>query len=93
MCLTTLSLAVECRTFARATGANAITIAEPAARPRPPVIPELVELGVCSFKIEGRLKTPEYVANITRHYRQAIDALLETPATAKLSVTASRKGD
>ncbi len=27
-----------------------------------------------SLKIEGRLKTPEYVANITRHYRQAIDA-------------------
>jgi putative protease len=35
--------------------------------------PELIEAGVCSFKIEGRLKTPEYVANITRHYRQAID--------------------
>ena len=28
------------------------------------------------FKIEGRLKTPEYVANITRHYRQAIDAAM-----------------
>ena len=35
---------------------------------------ELIDAGVCSFKIEGRLKTPEYVANITRHYRQAIDA-------------------
>jgi putative protease len=35
--------------------------------------PELVAAGVASFKIEGRLKTPEYVANITRHYRQAID--------------------
>ena len=34
--------------------------------------PELIEAGVVSFKIEGRLKTPEYVANITRHYRQAI---------------------
>ena len=34
----------------------------------------LIEAGVCSFKIEGRLKTPEYVANITRSYRQAIDA-------------------
>ncbi|MFN0020026.1 MAG: DUF3656 domain-containing protein [Pirellulaceae bacterium] len=40
------------------------------------LIPELIEAGVCSFKIEGRLKTPEYVANITRHYRQAIDAAL-----------------
>lgn len=37
------------------------------------LIPQLIEAGVCSFKIEGRLKTPEYVANITRHYRQAID--------------------
>ncbi len=35
--------------------------------------PELIDAGVISFKIEGRLKTPEYVANITRHYRQAID--------------------
>ncbi len=34
----------------------------------------MIELGVASLKIEGRLKTPEYVANITRHYRAAIDA-------------------
>jgi putative protease len=40
------------------------------------LIPELIEAGVCSFKIEGRLKTPEYVANITRHYRQAIDSAM-----------------
>ena len=36
--------------------------------------PELLDAGVCSLKIEGRLKTPEYVAGITRHYRNAIDA-------------------
>jgi putative protease len=36
--------------------------------------PELIAAGIASFKIEGRLKTPEYVANITRHYRTAIDA-------------------
>ena len=35
--------------------------------------PELIAAGIASFKIEGRLKTPEYVANITRHYRTAID--------------------
>jgi putative protease len=40
------------------------------------LIPQLIAAGVCSFKIEGRLKTPEYVANITRHYRQAIDTAL-----------------
>src|SRR5215218_2347593 len=38
------------------------------------LVPELIDAGVTSFKIEGRLKTPEYVANITRQYRRAIDA-------------------
>jgi putative protease len=37
------------------------------------LIPELINAGVCSLKIEGRLKTPEYVANIVGHYRSAID--------------------
>ncbi len=36
-------------------------------------IPRLMELGIRSFKIEGRLKTPEYVAAVTRIYRRAID--------------------
>lgn len=40
------------------------------------LIPDLIAAGVCSLKIEGRLKTPEYVANITRHYRRAIDAAM-----------------
>jgi len=40
------------------------------------IIPELIDAGICSFKIEGRLKTPEYVANMTRHYRRAIDEAL-----------------
>ena len=39
------------------------------------VLPDLVRAGVASLKIEGRLKTPEYVANITRVYRQALDAV------------------
>jgi len=39
-------------------------------------IPDLIEAGVCSLKIEGRLKTPEYVANIVGHYRKAIDAAM-----------------
>ena len=38
------------------------------------LIPDLMGAGVTSFKIEGRLKTPEYVANITRQYRRALDA-------------------
>jgi putative protease len=38
-----------------------------------PVLPDLIRSGVASLKIEGRLKSPEYVANITRVYRQALD--------------------
>lgn len=37
------------------------------------VLPDLVKSGVTSLKIEGRLKSPEYVANITQVYRQALD--------------------
>ena len=36
-------------------------------------IPELVMSGAASFKIEGRMKTPEYVAVVTRTYRKYID--------------------
>ena len=39
------------------------------------VLPELVRAGVASLKIEGRLKSPEYVASITRVYRAALDKL------------------
>ncbi len=39
-------------------------------------VPRLIELGVRSFKIEGRLKGPEYVAATTRLYRQAVDNAL-----------------
>lgn len=38
------------------------------------LIGELTELGVCSFKIEGRLKSAHYVAATTQTYRAAIDA-------------------
>jgi len=40
-------------------------------------IPALVERGVISFKIEGRLKSPEYVAAVCQVYRKALDAALE----------------
>ncbi|PZV04560.1 MAG: peptidase U32, partial [Leptolyngbya sp.] len=40
------------------------------------VLPDLVKTGVSCLKIEGRLKAPEYVANVTRVYRQALDRLV-----------------
>jgi putative protease len=39
------------------------------------LLPQLASAGVVSLKIEGRLKTPAYVANITRVYRRALDEL------------------
>jgi len=39
-------------------------------------IPELLKRGVTSFKIEGRLKSPEYVAAVCQVYRRALDAAL-----------------
>ena len=42
-------------------------------------IPELVESGVYSFKIEGRMKTPLYVATVVKAYREALDTYLANP--------------
>lgn len=39
------------------------------------ILPEMVEAGIRSFKIEGRMKSPEYVHAVTRIYREALDAL------------------
>lgn len=39
-------------------------------------VPQMLAAGVRSFKIEGRLKSPEYVAATTRAYRRALDAAL-----------------
>ena len=42
-------------------------------------IPEMIEAGIDSFKIEGRMKTALYVAVTARTYRRAIDDYLESP--------------
>lgn len=42
-------------------------------------IPELIDAGVTSFKIEGRVKTEYYVATVVGAYRRAIDAYLKDP--------------
>lgn len=42
-------------------------------------IPELVEAGIDSFKVEGRMKTALYVATVARTYRMAIDDYFNDP--------------
>ena len=41
-------------------------------------IPELIEAGIDSFKIEGRMKTALYVATVARTYRMALDDYAES---------------
>ncbi len=42
-------------------------------------IKDLIECGVASFKIEGRMKSPYYVATVVNAYRRAIDAYYANP--------------
>ena len=44
-------------------------------------IPELIDAGIDSFKIEGRMKTALYVATVARTYRKAIDDFKKDPET------------
>lgn len=44
-----------------------------------PVLPQLIEAGVASLKIEGRMKTEYYVATVTAAYRRALDLYAESP--------------
>ncbi|MDF2671586.1 MAG: protease [Paenibacillus sp.] len=47
-------------------------------------VPQMIESGVESFKIEGRMKSIHYVATVVNAYRQAIDAYYEDPDNYKL---------
>jgi len=46
-------------------------------------IPELIEAGINSLKIEGRMKSSYYVASVVKAYREAIDKYLEDPKNYK----------
>lgn len=48
------------------------------------LIPEFIQAGVKSFKIEGRMKRPEYVAVVVDTYRRAIDSYLASPGNYEI---------
>lgn len=48
-------------------------------------IPALVEAGIDSLKIEGRMKSVFYVASVVKAYRQALDAYFENPEEYKFN--------
>ncbi|WP_445400194.1 ubiquinone anaerobic biosynthesis protein UbiU [Zobellella sp. An-6] len=55
------------------------TLEEPTSLNTLSLLPDLVRLGVKSVKIEGRQRSPAYVAEVTRVWRQALDACLPAP--------------
>ncbi|MCR5797507.1 MAG: U32 family peptidase, partial [Eubacterium sp.] len=54
-------------------------------------IPELIEAGINSFKIEGRMKTALYVATVVRTYRMAVDDYLKDPELYKKNLPLYRE--
>lgn len=47
-------------------------------------LPDLVKAGVSCLKIEGRMKTPEYVATVTRIYRKYLDLAINSSSSYKI---------
>ncbi len=43
------------------------------------ILPQIIESGVASLKIEGRMKNPEYVAGVTQIYRKYLDLYANSP--------------
>lgn len=58
---------------------NYYAIEEPASLNTLELLPKLMEIGVRAIKIEGRQRSPAYVAQVTRVWRNAIDACLNDP--------------
>jgi len=54
-------------------------------------VPELIDAGVACFKVEGRLKSPEYVASSAREYRAAIAAKSEGRSATPEEIEAARR--
>lgn len=56
-------------------------------------IPQMIEAGITSFKIEGRLKGAGYVKNVTRHYRAILDEIIsDNPEYSRASFGSTHRG-
>ncbi|HVE14939.1 MAG TPA: U32 family peptidase [Elusimicrobiota bacterium] len=55
------------------------------------MVPDLIDAGVGCFKVEGRLKSPEYVAESAREYRAAIEAKAEGRTISPEELEAARR--
>ena len=60
-------------------GETGYAIEEPTSLNTLPILPELLKIGVAAIKIEGRQRSPAYVAKVTKVLRAAIDACMQDP--------------
>jgi collagenase-like PrtC family protease len=58
---------------------NYYAIEEPTSLNTLSLLPELMKMGVRAIKIEGRQRSPAYVAQVTKVWRQAIDSCRDNP--------------
>lgn len=63
-----------CKGRFEAEGATYYAIEEPASLNTLELLPQFRDMGVCAVKIEGRQRSPAYVAQVTRVWREALDA-------------------
>jgi putative protease len=60
-------------------GARDYAIEEPTSLNTLGILPDLIEMGISAIKIEGRQRSPAYVEQVTKVWRQAIDAAAAAP--------------
>jgi len=53
-----------------------------------PFIPQLIQAGICSFKIEGRMREGAFLAPLVKAYREAVDRYFEDPQSYQTDETA-----
>jgi putative protease len=66
-------------------GSTYYAIEEPASLNTLELLPQLAAMGVRAIKIEGRQRSPAYVAQVTRVWREAIDRCLADPAAFRVT--------
>lgn len=68
-----------CKGRFKANGKTGYAIEEPTSLNVLPILPDLLRIGVAAIKIEGRQRSPAYVAKVTRVLRAAIDSCTRDP--------------
>lgn len=68
-----------CKGRFKVNGETGYAIEEPTSLNTLPILPDLLRIGVAAIKVEGRQRSPAYVAKVTRVLRAAIDACMRDP--------------